>query len=201
MSDNVEGGMDGRRPASGSGRERIDADVPPAEQRLLEERARALAAPGVATSETSIEVITFQLNAEGYGIEARYVHEVMYLDKVVPLPGLTAPFIGISSFHGHVLPVIDLLALMQAPQKTDAAQARHLVVLGQSNAELGIITSALGPVMHVAPGSIKAPAAASRAVHLVGMVPGLGILADGGSVLTDPGLWINRKSFHKDAVP
>ncbi len=201
MSDNAKDVTDAGEPACAGARERIDADVLLAERRLLEERARALAAPVVEVSEPAAEVITFHLNAQGYGIEARYVHEVMYLDRVVPLPGLKVPFVGITNYHGHILPVIDLLTLLQAPQQTDVAKARHLIVLGGKSAELGIVASALGPVMHVAPGSIRAPADASSAVHLVGLVPGLGILADGEALLADPGLWTNHKQFHKDAAP
>ncbi|UTW10068.1 chemotaxis protein CheW [Marinobacterium rhizophilum] len=193
MSDNAKGVMEDGALAFAGGGGRTDTAVSLAERRVLEERARALATPVVAASDPTVEVITFHLNAEGYGIEARHVQEVMYLDSIVPLPGLKAPFVGITNCHGHILPVIDLLALLQAPQQTDAGNARHLVVLGQGSAELGIVASALGPVMQVAPGSIRAPAAASTAAHLVGMVPGLGILADGGSLLADPGLWINQK--------
>lgn len=159
---------------------------------ILEQRARALAAPLLASTNAATEVITFSLNAEGYGIEVRYVYEVMRLNRIVPLPGLNTPFIGITNCHGHILPVIDLLSLFQTPQKTDPGKARQLIVLGQSKAELGVIVSAMGPVMSVAADSIVPPGAGRRTDHLVGLVPELGILADGDSLLSDPNFWINR---------
>jgi chemotaxis signal transduction protein len=179
--------MGGKRPAG--------HDAAEADSQVLAERAQLLAFPRGQQTAGDQEVITFSLNDEGYGLEAKYIYEVIRLGNIVPLPGVRSPFCGVTNYHGTLLPVIDLLAFLQPAHATAPKKAKYLLVLGQQHAEFGILATALGPVAKVQPDQWTASVSDNNISHILGIVPSLGILVDGATLLNEPGLWINHDSI------
>lgn len=171
-----------------------DSDAIHADSRVLAERARRLAAPRAQREADGHEIITFSLNDEGYGLEAKYVYEVVRLGNIVPVPGVHSPFCGVTNYHGTLLPVIDLLAFLQPAHATAPKKAKYLLVLGRQEAELGILATALGPAVKVQPEQWTTSVSGNNIRHILGIVPALGMIADGAALLNEPDLWINHDS-------
>jgi purine-binding chemotaxis protein CheW len=83
---------------------------------VLEERARQLARPLArdAAQIAGVDMLTFSVSRERFAIDSRYVFAAFMLQDLVPLPGATAPVVGLTRWRGDVLTVIDLRGLVGA---------------------------------------------------------------------------------------
>src|ERR1035437_2704679 len=64
-----------------------------------------------------VQLITFSLGAETYGLEAAFVQEIYPLKDFTPLPGVPAFILGIINVRGQIIPVIDLKKLFTLPEQ------------------------------------------------------------------------------------
>jgi purine-binding chemotaxis protein CheW len=112
----------------------------PAQWQILEERARALAAPDtVADAGRSEEILTFRLGDGRYRLPAHCIHEVYPLGSYAPLPS-TPPFVvGLVNVHGRLLAALDLRPLLDIATQPPLPDAMLLIV-GASGMEVGLLT-------------------------------------------------------------
>ena len=108
---------------------------------VLTARALTLAreAPAVDSRER-ITVVPFTLDGTTYAIEILLVREVVDSGSIATVPGAPAEYLGVTTHRGRMLGVIDLrVALGRASRAT---RARHLLILGDGTAELGLLADA-----------------------------------------------------------
>lgn len=116
---------------------------------VLQARARALAqVPAEAAIMEHIEVVTFVLAYETYGIETAYVREVYPLKDLTPLP-CVPPFVaGIVNVHGQVLSVIDIKTFFELPAK-GLSDLNKVIILSDGVMEFGILADAVLDVRRI----------------------------------------------------
>jgi purine-binding chemotaxis protein CheW len=121
-----------------------------AEREVLLERARALSVPTAAprADERGLELVLFALAEETYGIESRFVVEVLRGADVALLPGARPPVAGISAWRGELLPVLDLSLLLGAAPGAEG-QAACTVVLGDPHRPFGILVDEVRGVREI----------------------------------------------------
>jgi purine-binding chemotaxis protein CheW len=84
------------------------ATSPEETRRILETRARALAKPPPKTDETErLELLTFGLAGESYGVETRVVREVCQLKDLAAVPCTPSFVAGVMNLRGQILAVLD----------------------------------------------------------------------------------------------
>jgi purine-binding chemotaxis protein CheW len=116
----------------------------------LKARAEALARESGegARARESLEVVSFTLGREVYGVELRYVREVCPLNELTPLPG-TPPFVlGLVNIRGQVLSVIDIRVPFGLPE-TGVGDLDRIVILHHGGMELGILCNSILGVVQV----------------------------------------------------
>lgn len=125
-------------------------------QDILKARAEALAqAPGQETLE-AIELVTFLLAYESYGIETAWVREVHALKELTPLP-CTPPFvIGIVNIRGQVMSVIDIKKFFDLPEK-GLTDLNKIIILSDGLMEFGILADAVLEVRSIPKSHIQPP--------------------------------------------
>lgn len=174
---------------------------PPPERarEIMESRARALARDpkSEAAPVSSLDVILFDLNGERYGIESRFVREVIRLADFTPVPGTPDFVLGVTNMRGVVLAVFDLSRLMLLPQQQGLTDLSRVIVLGTDRAEFGIVADyahgqALVPADEIR-GRHDGPGADYRALQQGVTGSGLVIL-DGDALLNDPRLIVDTAS-------
>jgi purine-binding chemotaxis protein CheW len=107
--------------------------------RVLRERAVALARDqATKAEEESLEVVTFLLAYETYGIESRWVREIFPLHKLTPLPWCPPFVAGIVNVRGRILPVIDIKKLFDLPEK-GLTDLNKVLIIHREDLELGIL--------------------------------------------------------------
>jgi purine-binding chemotaxis protein CheW len=78
-------------------------------QRLLQERAEALARLPATEAETAgDDFIVLSLGEERYGVDIRHVQEIQPLRGLAVVPGVPAGWAGLVNLRGRLVPVLDL---------------------------------------------------------------------------------------------
>jgi purine-binding chemotaxis protein CheW len=108
--------------------------------KILRERAIALAQEPEQKKVASalIDIITFTLAAETYGIESALVREVYPLKDITPLPGVPPYIFGIINVRGQILPVVDLKKFFNLPEK-GLGEMNKVIILSNGHMEFGIM--------------------------------------------------------------
>ncbi len=162
---------------------------PERRKEILKARAKALARRP-EEEESGIEhvdIVEFVLGRERYGVEARYVHEVLPLQELTPLP-CTPPFVlGIMNMRGNILSVIDIRKFFDLPERglTDLSK---VIVLENGTMEFGILADAILGMRPIPLRDLQRslPTLTEiRAEYLKGVAEERLILLDGGKLLAD----------------
>ena len=128
---------------------------PDARERILRERARALARPldKPPTAGEVLDLLVFSLAGERYGIETARVMEVVRLRGLTAVP-CTPPFVlGVVHHRGRILAVLDLRRLLELAGQGVAEGSRAVVVEARGIA-FGILTDAVAGIVRVAAGEL-----------------------------------------------
>lgn len=122
---------------------------------ILEERARQLARPLAAAGPVdTLELLTFSLGEERCGVESRFVHAVLRVGAMTPLPGAVPPLAGVTGWRGEVLTLLDLRSVLGMAGGAVEALV-HALVLGRERPAFGVLVSELGSVCTVAPADVR----------------------------------------------
>ncbi|MHB2025072.1 MAG: chemotaxis protein CheW [Elusimicrobiota bacterium] len=113
---------------------------PDQKKKILRERARALAhVPETETADQKrLEVLKFQLAAEVYGVELRFVVEAYPMKRFTPVPCTPPHIFGVVNVRGRLLTVIDIKKLFGLPE-AGLTDLNKIVVLRQDEVEFGLL--------------------------------------------------------------
>jgi purine-binding chemotaxis protein CheW len=180
--------------AMASGGERSPEEV----TQILEQRARRLAQPveRAPAPTRALELLSFSLGAERYGIETAHVVEVVPVRALTPLPCVPDFVAGVIHHRGRILPVLDLGSFVGFGARA-ASETGRVVCLEVGPMTFGLLADAVTGVAQV-----QAEELASRPERDQGGRRTFlrGLSADGVAVLdvealaADPRLVINEEA-------
>jgi purine-binding chemotaxis protein CheW len=163
---------------------------------VLDERARLLARVPAAAARASevLEIAAFTLANEDYGVETRYVREVVRLTEYAPVPGSPAFLTGIMNLRGEILALIDLRTFFGLPARglTDTAR---VLILGNEHAEFGVLADAALEVTTLRIEELHEPPESAAGVdreYLRGVTKDALIVLDGAALLRDGRLFVDQ---------
>ena len=165
-------------------------------QSILKARAQALAqAPEQVAATECLEVVTFLLAYETYGIETAYVREVYPLKDLTPLP-CTPPFVaGIVNVRGQVISVIDIKKFFDLPEK-GLTDLNKVIILSDGVMEFGILADAVVDVRHIPLGEIQSglpTLTGIREDYLRGVTAERLVILDAAKLLTDNNIIVHEE--------
>lgn len=161
------------------------ASDPEADRRLLEERARKLAVrPSVQPVEEPVELLRFEVGGRDHAIESRYVVAVVRDVRPTALPGAAPPVVAVVAWRGRVMTVLDLRQALAAPRQP-AGGHQHLVVLGDSGPELGVLVDGVDSLVTHLPSELHPvpEGTPARAEYLRAITPDTVIVLDAAAIL------------------
>lgn len=141
------------------------------------------------TSEQELQLVTFRLASEEYGLPITKVQEINRLVPVTKLPQTPAFMEGIINLRGRIIPVIDLRKRFEMPVSAHDDDTRIIIV--EINGQVvGVTVDAVTEVIRLSTANIEPPpstvAVDSRYINGVGKIDDrLIILLDIDNVLTD----------------
>lgn len=129
------------------------------EREVLERRARDLARPAVKLTGETIELVTFALAGETYGIESRFVLSIQRLVELARIPAAETPLYGISTWRGTLLSILDLRPILGIATAEVDDLCRILVLGERDGSPFGILVDRVHDVVSVARSAVAQPPA------------------------------------------
>ena len=115
-----------------------------------------------AATEEERQVVVFQLNGQGYGIDIGAVKEIIRCQAVTRVPGVPDSIEGAIDLRGKVIPVIDLRKRfgIEAWQQTEETR---IIVVEVGNDTIGVFVDAVTEVLRTPRCALAAPPSPSPA--------------------------------------
>ncbi|HEX05190.1 MAG TPA: purine-binding chemotaxis protein CheW [Bacteroidetes bacterium] len=100
--------------------------------------------------------LTFNLENEEYGVEIRYVTEIVGIQPITELPD-TPPFMrGVINLRGKVIPVIEVRARFSLPTR-EYDDRTCIIVVNIRSTSVGLIVDRVAEVMEISDEQIEDP--------------------------------------------
>ena len=158
-----------------------------ASRRVLEQRARHLAAPLRETTgvETAHNTLVFRRGGERFGLSLDVVIEVQRGPALAHIPTASPPVVGVIGWRGRILTVID--PANSRPDSSDTDREWRAVIVGQSRARIVIYADAVDDAQEVRPDDCRPLDDTARAAEARIPVRGISgdalVLVDGAALL------------------
>lgn len=166
-------------------------------QRVLEERARALARPAAGHGDgDAVELVVLTVGAERYGVDVRQVREVRPLAGLAPVPGTPSCWSGLVNLRGRLCPVLSLRRYLRVAGGTDAgATGPGVLVVVTARFTAALLVDAAAEIRRCAPGDLRpATGTATDRAHaaIQAVTADLVQVLDLDALLADPALVVGH---------
>lgn len=125
-----------------------------------------------AENSGTLQLVSFHLEHEEYGVEISNVQEIILLDDITRLPQ-TSPYIkGLINLRSTVIPIVDLRIRFGFDEQPPTDQTR-IVVVNIHNKIIGVVVDAVNEVLRISRDEIRAapPTTATAGQdYIVGLV-------------------------------
>jgi purine-binding chemotaxis protein CheW len=105
--------------------------------------------------------LTFDLAGEGYGLEIRYVTEIIGIQKVTNVPGMPEHVIGVLNLRGKVIPIIDVRLRFNLPLR-EYDERTCIIVVDVNDNPVGLVVDQVSEVVDIAEKDIEPPPATGK---------------------------------------
>ena len=137
---------------------------------------------GANLSTNSLLIVSFLLENERYGVDAKKVKEIIKVKKITPIPQVREYIEGIVNLRGDILPVIDLRKFFHLPV-FDGSEKKILFI--ESNGKVtGIIVDAVSEVIRLSTDNIQPSPPAIKKINTE-YINGVGNISNGMVILID----------------
>ena len=161
---------------------------------ILQKRTQALAQPPeIAVQGTTMDMLTFIMGQEIYGIDTRYVREIQLIHQITPVPRTPRFVLGITSVRGQLISVINLKAFLGLSKQAPADESKLIIVANEA-LELGLLVDDVREVLKLFLHALDAPLALQNkglSNFVLGLSQGKVVVLDMNSLLNSQDLIIS----------
>jgi purine-binding chemotaxis protein CheW len=136
--------------------------------------------------------LTFPIGKEEYGIEIRFVTEIIGIQKITDLPDMPAYVKGVINLRGKVIPVIDV-RLRFGFEERDYDERTCIVVVNINEVAVGLIVDSVREVLDIPAGQIDPPPSVRKGAESR-YIQGLGKVGDDVKIILD----VNKLLFEEE---
>ena len=108
-----------------------------------------------------VQLVTFQVGGEEFGLDVFAVHEILRHQAVTPVPRAPAFVEGVLDVRGTVVPVVDLRRRFEVAEVTYTDETR-IVLVDFGGERLGLVVDSVTEVLRAPETSVSAPPAYIR---------------------------------------
>jgi len=105
--------------------------------------------------------LTFRLAEEDYGLEIRYVTEIIGIQKITDVPDMPCFVKGVINLRGKVIPVMDVRARFSLPERA-YDERTCIVVVNVEDKSVGLVVDKVNEVASIPDDQIEPPPRAGR---------------------------------------
>jgi purine-binding chemotaxis protein CheW len=114
----------------------------------------------MAGENTQLQLVTFQLGEELYGVDIMDVKEIVKVQDVRPIPNAPYYVEGIINLRGEIIPIIDLhkrFKIQSVERSEDIEMEGGFIILNIDGSKIGIIIDKVERVVTVKGEDVKDP--------------------------------------------
>ena len=111
--------------------------------------------------EDFFQYIVIRLGDEQYGIDIRYIDNIVRMQHITRVPKAPAYLKGVINLRGEVVPVMSLRRKFELPDKENTNASRILILKVEGNAKIGILVDEVREVVTLTDDDIEQIAAES----------------------------------------
>ncbi len=101
-----------------------------------------------AVTDPVVQLVTFRLADETYGINVMHVQEVLRISEIAPVPGAPSYVLGIINLRGNVVTVIDTRSRFGLPG-TETDDSSRIVIIETEGQVVGILVDGVAEVVEL----------------------------------------------------
>ncbi len=153
-------------------------------------------------SRTGMQLITFRLGAEYYGIHVPKVREILRPVDLFSVPGMGERVEGVINLRGEIIPIVKigpLLGLALDGQK-DAGRKRRMIIIDDAAGKFGFFVDEVLEVARIQPNDLQGAPALGAAGPSEGVVTGIVKIAGRMIVCIDPEKIVRDDILAKELV-
>lgn len=147
-----------------------------------------------------MQLVTFRVGAEEYGIDINAITEVVRPLKVTALPKMPAFIEGVINLRGTIIPVVDLRNRFEARAPGNDRRKMRMIIIrgalqggsGRGPGLLGLVVDSVDEVLHVPRKDIDAAPEAATGKQ-ADFITGMGKVGDRLVILIDNGKILSRQ--------
>ena len=166
---------------------------PETSREILERRARALArasrTPEHDIEDTTLEIMSFTLGGERYGLDTRFVHGIERTVSCTILPGAPKPFVGVANVRGAIVAVVDVSTLLNV-RRAGPSVAERIIVVGAEEVELAILVDSVEEVLRIPVSNLRPMSETAGGLYIRAISDESVIVLDGSAFIDDPRLFL-----------
>lgn len=142
--------------------------------------------PSEALLPAGLEILSFRLGTESYGVDIHRVQEIRSYERPTPLVQAPASVRGVIPLRGHMVPVLDLRVRLGLPaQEVGPSTVVIVVRIGEGDDALaGLVVDRVSDVVQLTPAQVR-PLPGLRAGAETRHLQALGALPDCTVLLLD----------------
>lgn len=146
----------------------------------------------VVVADETVQLVTFQVGTEQYGLEINSITEIVRPHRITPLPQMPEFIEGVINLRGTIIPIVDLRKRFAlATIHDDPRKLRMMITRGAAHGAagngkklLGLVVDGVNEVIHVPKKNIEAAPDAAMGVSS-DFITGMGKVADRLIILLD----------------
>jgi purine-binding chemotaxis protein CheW len=143
-------------------------------------------------AEEAMQIVTFQVGAEEYGLDIKSITEIIRPLKITPLPRMPEFIEGVINLRGMIIPVVDLRRRFSVGQAAHNAKTVRIIIIrgavpgtpGSGKDLLGLVVEAVNEVLSMPRKDIE-PAPASAVGRDAEFITGMGKVGERLIILID----------------
>jgi purine-binding chemotaxis protein CheW len=110
----------------------------------------------VANQDERIQLVSFMLADEEYGVEVQKVREIIRVPVITKMPNMPQHFAGLINLRGKVIPIISLRRRFNLMENENSSQTR-IIIMDVVGALAGFIVDAVSEVIRIHRSEIQPP--------------------------------------------
>lgn len=137
--------------------------------------------------------LTFHLGSEDYGVEIRYVTEIVGVQKITEVPDMPEFMRGVINLRGQVIPVIDVRLRFKMPPR-DYDERTCVIVVNVDGGIFGLIVDTVQEVREILPENVSPPPRLARS-EKSRYILGMGKVGEDVKILLDVGRLLREEEL------
>lgn len=110
----------------------------------------------VRTSDVLLQLVTFNLLGEEFGLPILDVREIIRMTDITPVPHAPSFVEGVINLRGQILPIIDLRKRFDLEIK-EMDESTRIIVVDVNHAQMGLIVDGVSEVLRIPADSVAPP--------------------------------------------